>query len=464
MGSGRTILHVDMDAFFVSVELRRRPELRGRPVAVGGQAGRGVIAAASYEARRYGVHSALPTSTALRRCPQLIVLPGDHPLYSEVSSEVHEIFDSFTPLVEPLALDEAFLDVTGAVRSANGGAEIGHAIRTRIRERLALDSSVGVATNKLLAKLASVAAKPVATPDGVRAGAGVVEVDPDAQLEFLHPLPVRALWGVGPATFAKLARFGVATVGDLARIPVDTLVTSLGAHAGAHLHELAWGRDPRPVEPDRAIKSIGHEETFADDRYTTDQLHHELVRLADGVASRLRAHGLAARTLTLKVRYRSFRTLTRAVTLPTPVTTAHDIVSALAAVLEAIDASPGVRLLGVSASRFVEGGQQLQLALPLELGSASGSAGSSTGLPDAADGLELEWTRAEAAVDEIRDRFGRAAIAPASALRRGRLRTVHTGAQQWGPTGPEPSEPGPSESDPTARRGEAESGRAARER
>jgi len=418
--STRTILHVDMDAFFVSVELRRRPELRGLPVAVGGTAGRGVIAAASYEARRYGVRSAMPTATAQRACPNLVLLPGDHALYATVSEQVRAIFDGFTPLVEPLALDEAFLDVSGAGRALGSGSAIAAQIRRRTADELGLNCSIGVATNKFLAKLASVAAKPIADHSGVHPGPGVVEVLPGAELAFLHPLPVRALWGVGPATFERLSRLGVTTVADLAALERASLVASLGAAAGDHLHRLAWARDDRPVDPSRSLKSIGHEETFRHDRHTPAELRRELVRLADGVATRLRANGRAAQTLTIKVRFSGFHTITRSVTVASPIATAHAIVGALTPLLDGVDPTPGVRLLGVSASKLTQAGEQLSLNLD-----------DPAGEPSAAS-----WSQAEEVVDAIRGRFGSSSIAPASALDKRGVRVVRTGAQQWGPTGP----------------------------
>jgi DNA polymerase-4 len=410
----RVVLHVDMDAFYVSVELRRRPELRGRPVVVGGTGPRGVVAAASYEARRYGVHSALPSSVARRRCPDAVFLPGDHAHYGDVSREVHEIFGRYTPIVEPLALDEAFLDVTAGARLFGDGVTIAHRIRDDVAAELGLGCSVGVAPNKFLAKLASVEAKPVARPGGVEAGAGVVEVRPGEELAFLHPLPVERLWGVGPVTLERLVRFGVRRVGDLARLDRASLQGAVGRAAGAHLADLAMGVDDRPVEVDRQPKSIGHEETYPHDLHTTAALDRELVRLADAVAARLRRHGSGARTLTLKVRFAGFTTITRSVTGAAPVDTGPGIVAALRPLLEAVDPTPGIRLLGVAAANLAEPVEQLRL------------------LDDPAD-LPAADRDAAGAMDAIRERFGTGAIGPASAIGRSGLRLVQPGSQQWGP-------------------------------
>ena len=359
----------------------------------------------------------MPSSTARRLCPHAVFLPGDHELYSQVSAQVHEIFHTTTPLVEPLALDEAFLDVTGSVRLLGEGVEIAHYLRHEVRSRLELRCSVGVAPNKFIAKLASKAAKPVAKPDGVSEGAGVVEVAPGAELEFLHPLPVKALWGVGPATLEKLTRIGVRTVRDLSELDERTLMAAVGKAHGQHLHRLSWAIDDRPVEVDRELKSIGHEETFASDRHTHDELRRELVRLADGVAGRMRARNTGARTFALKVRFAGFHTITRSITLPSPVDTAHAIIAAVTPLLAAVDPTPGVRLLGVSASNFGEAAEQLSLDAFL----------------DDAPAAPGEWQAAEQTVDAIRERFGSAAIGPASAVSRKGLRLVRKGAQQWGP-------------------------------
>ena len=404
-GPARTILHVDMDAFYVSVELLRHPELVGLPVVVGGAGSRGVVAAANYEARRYGVFSAMSSAKARRLCPNAVFLPGDHAHYAEVSREVHRIFDGYTPLVEPIALDEAFLDVTGARQLFGGGIEIGRSIRRRIRAELGLDCSVGVAASKFIAKLASKRAKPRVGPDGVSPGPGVLEVADGFELAFLHPLPVGSLWGVGPATLAKLERIGVSTVGDLALLGVDTLEAALGRAHGRHLFELANGRDDRPVEPDRGVKSIGHEETFAEDLTDRDSIRAEVVRLADAVSARLRAHGVAARTIQLKIRFANFVTITRSTTPGSTLATGPAIVAAVDPILERIDTGPGVRLIGVSGSGLVEPVEQLTL------------------LDEAPDGVssadvERVWAPAADAVDEIRQRFGRDAIGPASTVRR----------------------------------------------
>ncbi|MDQ6946998.1 MAG: DNA polymerase IV, partial [Actinomycetota bacterium] len=294
-----TILHVDMDAFFAAVEVRFDPALAGKPVVVGGAGRRGVVAAASYEARAYGVRSAMPSAQARRLCPHAVFVAGQYDRYSETSQRLHEIFQAYTPKVEGIALDEAFLDVSGASGLFGDGLAIGHLIRQQVNAELGLSASVGVAATKFLAKLASEAAKPRASLTGVILGAGVVVVEPGEELAFLHPMPVEALWGVGPVTSSRLRGLGVTTVGQLAAVPVGTLERSLGSASGRHLHELAWARDPRRVEPYRAVQSIGHEETYPWDRDDRDDLRREVVRMADAVASRLRATGVTGRTVTL---------------------------------------------------------------------------------------------------------------------------------------------------------------------
>ena len=413
----RAILHVDMDAFYVGVELRRRPDLQGKPVVVGGTGRRGVVAAASYEARRYGVFSAMPSSTARRKCPQAVFLPGDHELYARVSDEVHEIFRTVTPLIEPLALDEAFLDVTGSIRLFGSARAIADRVRARVADELQLACSVGGGTSKFIAKLASKKAKPIITPERIEPGPGVLLVAPGRELAFLHPLRVSALWGVGPATGARLERLGVRTVGELARIDVRALESAVGRAGAAHLHALSWAHDERPVEVDRQVKSIGHEETWSHDRYVLDELVTELVRLSDRVASRLRAAGTGARTITLKLRFADFNTITRSVTVATPVVTAKAIVDAVVPLLRRVDLTPGVRLLGVSVSGFAE--PAVQLSLDDAFGEGTG---------------EQEWVAASGTIDAIRERFGVSAIGPASAISTNGPRSARPGASRWGPT------------------------------
>lgn len=418
-GEGAGILHVDMDAFFVSVELLRRPELRGRPVVVGGSGARGVVAAASYEARAFGVHSAMPGARARRLCPHAVFLPGDHARYSEVSGRVMEVFRSFTPLVEPISLDEAFLDVRGARRLMGPPQEIAHRLRARILEQEGLTCSVGIARVKFLAKLASEQAKPKASPDGPVLGPGVFVVAPDRELAFLHALPVKALWGVGPATLARLERLGVRTVGDLAALPVETVVAALGRSSGTHLHALAHARDPRPVVPTQAAKSISHEETFSRDRYRREELEVEVVRLADAVATRLRRAGVAGRTVTLKVRFGDFTTITRSATVDGGVASGHQLAQITRGLLDEVDVGPGVRLLGVGVSQLDDQGtRQLTLDDLLAAEAPHGAA---------------DWTSAEEAIDAVRARFGDTALGPASLAGPGGIRVARKGQQQWGP-------------------------------
>ncbi|MBA2280603.1 MAG: DNA polymerase IV [Acidimicrobiia bacterium] len=396
-----------MDAFFVSCELLRRPELRGKPVVVGGAGARGVVAAASYEARAYGVFSAMPATRARQLCPHATFLDGDHRHYAEVSVRVMQLFRDVTPLVEPLSLDEAFLDVAGAVRLFGEPPAIAHALRDRVLEQEGLTCSVGVAPSKFLAKLASEAAKPKASPQGPVFGPGVVVIPPGGELAFLHPLPVRALWGVGPATQKVFDRLGIRTVGDIAAFDERALVAALGQANGRHLFRLANAIDPRGVDPDLQAKSISHEETFARDHTSLATLRVEAVRMADAVATRLRALGRAGRTVTIKVRFHDFRTITRSTTLPGGVDTGTDVARAAKALLDQIDPSAGVRLLGVAVSGLDDHG-----AVQLSFGE---------------DG---RWAGATAAVDAIRDRFGDAAIVPAAIAGRAPKRR---GEQQWGP-------------------------------
>ena len=412
-GGPRTILHVDMDAFFVSVELLDRPELRGRPVVVGGEGDRGVVAAASYEARAFGVHSAMPSVQARRLCPQAVFVAGRHHRYAEVSSRVMAIFREVTPLVEPLSLDEAFLDVAAALRRLGPAPAIAAHIRARVLDEERLTCSVGVAGTKFVAKLATETAKPKASPEGPVFGSGVAVVEPAETLAFLRPLPVQALWGVGPATLAKLGRMGVTTVGDLADLPEGNLVAALGRSQGRHLHALANGRDPRVVEPDRATKSIGHEETFARDHHRRSTLDREMVGFADAVAARLRAQGVVGRTVQIKVRFGDFRTITRSTSLAVAADDTPTLLRTARSLLDQGDPAPGGRLLGLSGSALAPAGVR-----QLTLDDAAGGPG---------------WEQASRTVDEIRARFGSDAIGPAVLGGPDGLRVKGRGRQQWGP-------------------------------
>jgi DNA polymerase-4 len=414
----KTIMHVDMDAFFVSVELTRRPELRGKPVIVGGDSRRGVVAAASYEARSYGVHSAMPSVQARRLCPHAIFLPGDHATYATVSSRVMAIFGRYTPFVEPLSLDEAFLDVTGALRLFGDAPSIAHAIRRDVLDEEQLTCSVGIAPNKFLAKMASEEAKPRASRDGPVPGLGVMVIAPGAERRFLDPLPVGRLWGVGPKTLARLERLGVRTIADVAALPIPVLRGSIGDAAARHLHELAHARDDRRVETDQRPKSIGHEETYSFDHHSFTTIDTELVRLADAVAARLRDNELGGRTVTLKARMNDFTTVTRSVTVAQPVQSGVLLAQLAKELVRAIDPTPGVRLLGISVSKLVDR-PSVQLSLD-EL--------STTTAPRAATRADVD-----AAVDRVRRRFGADAIGPAGLVGARGLRTKRRGDQQWGP-------------------------------
>ena len=338
-----------MDAFYAAVEQRDDPRLRGKPVAVGGASRRGVVCAASYEARPFGVRSAIPMSRALRLCPQLIVVPPRFERYSEVSDQVFEVFHSFTPEVEGLSLDEAFLDVTRSVTLLGTPLEQARAIKARIRERTQLTASVGLAEVKFAAKIASDLCK----PDGLL-------VVPAGQVrEFLAPLPASKLWGVGPKTDELLKRLGLRKIGDVARADPSFLQLQLGS-AGPWLHDLANGIDPRQVEPDLAAKSVGAEETFEEDLLGED-LHPFIHEQALRVAARLRRSGTKARAVQLKIRYSDFQSVTRQETLPSPTDDGAEIYRTALRLLEKLDGGRPVRLTGVHAGDLGEAPPQLGL-------------------------------------------------------------------------------------------------------
>ena len=417
------ILHVDMDAFFASVEVLDAPSLAGKPVIVGGTGARGVVASCTYEARAYGIHSAMPSYEARRRCPHVVFVEGRYDLYAEVSEHLHSILLRFTPLIEPVALDEAFLDVSGARRLVGSPPAIAKCIRGAVLKELGLSCCVGVARTKLLAKLASRAAKPVPTLRGRRPGLGVVVVPPSGELSFLRPLPIEALWGVGPATARRLEGLGVTTVGDLATIPDEALRTLLGSANGRRLATLAKGEDDRPVESFRETKSVGHEETFAADLRDLESLHRHVVRMADGVASRLREADLRGRTITLKVRYPDRSTISRSQTLQTPTSSARAIAAVAGALLCSVEVTRGVRLLGLSLSALVRGSaMNRQLSFETGLETVSKTELSRRLLPAEPAGADrhrlLEhhaaWEEVEAVVTKIRIRYGRSAVASAA--------------------------------------------------
>ncbi|MGK5672287.1 DNA polymerase IV [Micromonospora sp. URMC 106] len=384
--SGCPILHVDMDAFFASVEVRHRPELRGRAVVVGGVGPRGVVSSASYEARRYGVRSAMPTARARALCPHAVYLPPDFARYSAASRAVMQIFRDVTPLVEPLSLDEAFLDVAGARRLFGPPAAIARRIRERVAAEQGLTCSVGVAPSKFVAKLGSTRAKPD----------GLLVVPATKVLDFLHPLPVSALWGVGERSTETLRRLGLATIGDLAEAPVGMLRKALGEASATHLHELAWGRDPRRVSPEHVEKSIGAEVTFDADVADPLEIRRALLALSDKVGARLRRAGQVGRTVSLKVRLADFRTVNRSRTSGVPTDVAREIFDTVWALYTALDPGERIRLVGVR----VEGLAAAQ-DTPRQL---------TLGAP------ERGWREAEAAADAAAARFGRSVIGPASLL------------------------------------------------
>jgi DNA polymerase-4 len=381
------MLHVDMDAFYAAVEVRRRPELRGKPVIVGGAGPRGVVSSASYEARTFGVRSAMPGARARRLCPGGIFLPPDFAAYTAASRAVMAIFRDVTPLVEPLSLDEAFLDVAGAVRLLGRPAVIGAAIRRRVAEEQSLTCSVGVAATKFIAKLGSTRAKPD----------GLVVVPAARTLEYLHPLPVGALWGVGEKSEEALRRLGLRTVRDVAEAPLGLLRRALGESAATHLHELAWGRDPRPVVPHQPEKSIGAETTFDTDVADPQVIRRALLALSGTTAGRLRRAGQAGRTITLKVRLSDFRTLNRSRTVGAATDVSREIFETVWSLFTALAPGERVRLVGVRVDGLGGAGEAPH---QLSLGER-----------------ETGWREAERAADAAAARFGAGAVRPASLLK-----------------------------------------------
>ncbi len=384
--TGCTVLHVDMDAFYASATLLSHPDLVGTPVIIGG-GNRGVVLSATYEARRFGVTSAMPTARARRLCPQATVLPPDHALYAAISAAVMETFRSVTPVIEPLSLDEAFLDVSGAVRLLGSPAVIGQHVRDTVHDEQGITCSVGVAPTKFVAKLASGLAKPD----------GMVVVPRDEVVPFVQQLPVGALWGVGERTEEALVRLGLRTVADIAHTPLATLVRGLGDATGHHLHELAWGRDPRPVEREQREKSIGSDQTFDYDIDDAAEIHRRLLALSERTAARMRAAGMAGRTVTLRVRFSDFTTITRSRTLREPTDSGRAIHEAAVSLFDALGLQRArIRLVGVRLEKLVEAAQA-----PIQ-----GVIGE----------REHGWRDADRAVDRARSRFGSGSVRPASLI------------------------------------------------
>ncbi len=375
-----TILHVDMDAFFASVTERDHPELKGKAVVIGAGV-RGVVTSANYEARKFGIKAAMPVGRAQRLAPHAIFIPPDHKRYSEVSEHIMEIFHSFTPLVEPISLDEAFLDVTKAKRLLGDGRAIATAIRAKVEEQEGITCSVGIASSKFIAKLASQRCKPN----------GMLEIPDDRVLTFLHPLPVSALWGVGPKTNEALERLGLHTVGDIAQTPEQTLIRALGQAAGQSLYELAWGRDDRDVIPEEPDKSISAAETFDRDIDDPEIIAKEILRMCERASSRMRQRSLFAKTITLKIRFADFTTINRSKTLLLPIDTTHEIYEIAKGLYEALAIGRArIRLVGVSLDNLhTDSHEQLVLGA-----------------------RESSWRELQEGIDAAKARFGTDSVRP----------------------------------------------------
>jgi DNA polymerase-4 len=376
-----SILHIDMDAFYASVAELDNPSLKGKAVVVGAGA-RGVVLSANYLARTFGIRAAMPVGRAKRLAPHAIFVAPEHHRYSEISERVMEIFHSFTPLVEPLSLDEAFLDVTGSLRLKGTPREIAIAIRAQVESQEGITCSVGIAPSKFIAKLASGRCKPN----------GILEIAPDRILEFLHPLPVSAIWGVGPKTAESLERLGLRTVKELADTPRSTLIRALGEASGASLYELAWGRDYRDVTPNEPEKSISAAQTFARDIDDPEILLQEFLRLTEKATARLRESGLFAKTISIKVRYADFTTINRSKTLPLAINTAHDTYEVVKGLYLALKIEGArLRLIGVALENFSEDAPE-QMSF---------------------DERDKSWRHVQTALDKARNRFGGGSVHPA---------------------------------------------------
>jgi len=380
-----SILHVDMDAFFASVAERDNPELKGKAVVIG-MGARGVVSAANYEARKFGIHSAMPVGRARRLAPHAIFLPVDMPRYQEVSAKVMEIFESFTPWVEPISLDEAFLDVSGVERLIGTPREIAIAIRAKIEAQEGITCSVGIAPSKFIAKLASQNCKPN----------GMLEITADRILTFLHPLPIQAMWGVGPKTAETLQRLGLRTIEDIAHLPRATLIRALGQASGESLHELAWGRDYRDVTPQDVEKSISAAETFAQDLDDPSEILTEFLRLTERASARLRDKDLFAKTVSIKVRFADFSTINRSKTIALPIDGTHEIYEVVKTLYEGLRIERArLRLVGVSLENLSSGAPEQMVLGARESG----------------------WRQADGAIDRARARFGAGSVRPARLIK-----------------------------------------------
>ena len=377
-----TILHVDMDAFYASVAEKDNPKLKGKAVVVG--AGRrGVVSAANYEARKFGIRAAMPVYKAKALAPHAIFISPDMARYEEVSRSVMSIFHDITPLVEPISLDEAFLDVTGARRLLGDGQTIAKLIRARVEQKEGITCSVGIAHNKFIAKIASNQCKPN----------GLLEIDPEGVLEFLHPLAAKEIWGVGPKTNEQLAKMGLQTVGDIANTPRSTLIRVLGQASGSSLYELAWGRDYRDVEIEHIEKSISSSETFDQDLDSQEEILKEFLRLTERSVERMREKGFAAGTISIKVRFTDFKTISRSKTVDLPITGTQEIFEVVKNLYLALNLENVlIRLVGVSLDSLVEDEEINQMVLGQR---TSG------------------WQQADKAVDRIKNKFGSASLRPA---------------------------------------------------
>lgn len=380
-----SIIHCDMDAFYASVAELDDPSLRGKAVVVGAGI-RGVVLSANYAARKYGIRAAMPVGRAKRMAPNAIFVSPDHHRYSEISSQVMDIFASFTPYVEPLSLDEAFLDITGAQRLLGTPREIGQAIRKRVHDECGITCSVGIAPNKFIAKLASGHCKPN----------GLLEIKEDRIITFLHPLPVSDLWGVGPKTAEHLERLGLKSVRDIAHTPLETLKRALGDATGEHLYELSWGRDERDVIPDEPDQSISAAETFSYDIEDPELILQEYLRLTEKASARLRERELFAKTISIKVRFADFSTITRSKTMPLPISSTQEIYTVVKDLFKALKLDRArLRLVGVSLENLREDApQQLMLGQ-----------------------REKGWREAESAIDQASARFGEKTVRPARLFR-----------------------------------------------